>query len=669
MSKEKRAIKAEDLYEIKLITTADLSHDGRHIVYSLQWVDSKSEKKHSNLWITSTDDGSTRQFTCGDHTDSQPKWSPDGSRIAFLSNRDNEKQAQIYLIPFGGGEAQPKTNLHGDFETFEWSPEGTHLVMQFRKTDQETIDREKDKKKKELGVVCRQVDRLFYKFDGVGYLPRERWHIWTLNVNNGETRQLTNGMVHDERFPTWSPDGKWIAFISNRTPNPDANYHADDLFIIPPSGGVMHLIETPEGPKQYPCFSPDGKWLAYIGKEGLREWWRNNNLWIIPTDGSSPAHNLTGKYDIDVSLTTLNDVIGAINIQAPTWSPDCGSLFFQVSQHGNSYLMSVSTTGEDLKHIIEKDGTVGWFGFSRDLNKLAYYFGDITDPGQIFFRNQGENEDTQLTRNNLDLFTEIAFGEIEEIWFNGHDGYSLQGWIINPPGFDPQKTYPSVLEIHGGPLAQYGNLFMHEFYYLASKGYVVYFCNPRGGQGYGEEHAKSIWGGWGDTDYNDLMTWVDHLSDQAYIDSNKMGVTGGSYGGYMTLWIIGHTQRFKVAVAQRVVSNFTSMWGSSDLNWVFQQVHSDKPPWEDFEKLWHHSPIAHIGNAKTPTMIIHSELDHRCPIEQGEQAFVALKRLGVNTQMLRFPDEPHGLSRNGRTDRRVARLEHITNWFDRYLKD
>ena len=197
---------------------------------------------------------------------------------------------------------------------------------------------------------------------------------------------------------------------------------------------------------------------------------------------------------------------------------------------------------------------------------------------------------------------------------------------------------------------------------------MVYFCNPRGGQGYGEEHSKAIWGNWGDADYADLMLWVDYAQTQAYIDEERMGVTGGSYGGYMTLWIIGHTHQFKSAVAQRVVSNFVSMWGSSDLNYVFQDVIGGKPPFEDVEKAWKHSPMAYIGNAQTPTLIIHSENDNRCPIEQGEQAFVALKVQGIDSEFVRFPDEPHGLSRIGRTDRRIARLNHIVRWMDKYLK-
>jgi len=210
---------------------------------------------------------------------------------------------------------------------------------------------------------------------------------------------------------------------------------------------------------------------------------------------------------------------------------------------------------------------------------------------------------------------------------------------------------------------------MHEFYFLVANGYVVHFCNPRGGRGYGEEHAKAIWGNWGDADYRDLMAWTDFIENKSYISKERMGVTGGSYGGYMTVWIIGHTNRFKAAVTQRCVSNFVSMWGSSDLNWEFQELHNNKPPFEDLDIYWDHSPIKYIGNAETPTLVIHSENDLRCPIEQGEQVFVALKTLGIDTEMVRFPDEFHGLSRNGRTDRRIARLNHIVRWFNKYLKD
>jgi dipeptidyl aminopeptidase/acylaminoacyl peptidase len=262
----------------------------------------------------------------------------------------------------------------------------------------------------------------------------------------------------------------------------------------------------------------------------------------------------------------------------------------------------------------------------------------------------------------------VELGEVEEIWFEGRDANPLQGWVLTPPGFDTTQKYPSILEIHGGPMTQYGHFFMHEFYYLAAQGYVVYFSNPRGGRGYGEAHTKAIYGNWGDADYADVMIWADFMKSKSYLDPDRMGVTGGSYGGYMTLWVVGHSHQFKAAVAQRVVSNFISMWGSSDMNWKFQHLVGDPAPFEDIETAWDHSPAKYLRYAKTPTLIIHSEEDHRCPIEQGEQAFAILKVNAVDSELVRFPGEPHGLSREGRTDRRIARLNHMLRWMDKYLK-
>jgi dipeptidyl aminopeptidase/acylaminoacyl peptidase len=292
----------------------------------------------------------------------------------------------------------------------------------------------------------------------------------------------------------------------------------------------------------------------------------------------------------------------------------------------------------------------------------------MKDPGEIWLLNTANKHSRKLTHINDNLLRNLDLGEIEEVWFKGAAGNDLQGWILKPPGFDKRKKYPSILEIHGGPRVQYGNFFMHEFYYLAAQGYIIYFCNPRGGQGYGEEHSRAIWNNWGTVDYDDLMKWVDLIEKKPYIDKEKMGVTGGSYGGYMTDWIIGHTNRFKAAVTQRSVSNLISMYGSSDFNWAFQYELGDEPPWKNFENYWRQSPMKYIGNCKTPTLIIHSEKDLRCAIEQDEQIFVALKKLGVDTEMVRFPDEPHGLSRGGRVDRRIERLKCIRHWFDRYLK-
>jgi dipeptidyl aminopeptidase/acylaminoacyl peptidase len=384
-------------------------------------------------------------------------------------------------------------------------------------------------------------------------------------------------------------------------------------------------------------------------------------------NGTKPPKNLTKKYDIHVSPWTIND-IGQPEWMPPAWSLDSSTLYFPVVQHGSSLLQSVSTDGKNLEVLTGEGGVVGSFSFDKTQTRMAYFYGTIDDPCQVFVMDTAKRTSRQLTKINRSLLANIDLGEVETVRIKGPDKNDLQGWILKPPGFNPKKKYPSILEIHGGPLVQYGYFFMHEFYYLAAQGYVVHFSNPRGGRGYGEAHAKAIWGAWGTADYADIMAWTDYIAQLPYIDTNHMGVTGGSYGGYMTAWLIGHTDRFNAAVAQRCVSNMASEWGSSDINWTFEVELEAGSPFEDLQKYWDMSPIKYIGKAKTPTMIIHSENDYRCPIEQGEQVYVALKRLGVDTEMIRFPDEFHGLSRNGRTDRRVARLNHIRRWFDKYLK-
>ena len=661
-------IQATDLYRMQQILDAALSPNGKLVIASVQRVQEKDQKKFSNLYLFDTESGEEKVFTTGDQNDLNPKWSPDGRTISFISNRQNEKQPQIYLISIDGGEARKLTNFEGECLNYSWSPDGNNLICEFRRKDPEAVEREKNEDKKKLGIVARHITRAFYRLDGYGWYPEDRRHIWKINAKTGEMVQLTSHPVYDDFEPFWSPDGNEFGYFSNQTFDPDLQPDIIDLFIFNVEIGGSTKLQTPVGPKGNGAFSPDGKWIAYIAQIGDGEGWRNQNLWVIPKDGSKPAKNLTEKYDLHVNGDTLNDN-GTPPLVSPIWSVDGNWVYFQNAKHGSTSLMKINVETEELIPVINEIGVVGKPMFDLPQKKLMYIFGQAQAFPQVFLKSIEKSEiQTQVTHFNEDWFSTLDIGQLEEVWFKGSDDNNLQGWILKPPGFDPSKQYPSILEIHGGPITQYGNIFMHEFYYLAAKGYVVYFCNPRGGTGYGEDHTKSISDGkWGTKDYEDLMCWADYVEKQAYIDPKRMGVTGGSYGGYMTLWIIGHTNRFKAAAAQRCVSNLISMWGSSDFNWSFQQIFGNQAPYENIETLWENSPMKHIGSAKTPTLIIHSEQDLRCPLEQGQQAFTALKKLGVETKFVIFPDESHGLSRGGRTDRRIVRLNEMSDWFDKYL--
>ncbi len=348
----------------------------------------------------------------------------------------------------------------------------------------------------------------------------------------------------------------------------------------------------------------------------------------------------------------------------PVWSADGKVVYFQISEHGNTKLMAIAIDEGTLYAIIDVPGSVGTFTVDLQQKMMAYFLGTTDDPGQVWVRDMETGAARQLTHLNQGLLKQLDLGKVEEVWFKARDGHDLQGWIMTPPGFDPKKKYPSILEIHGGPQDQYGNLFMHEFYFLAASGYVVYFSNPRGGRIW-RGAREAIWGRWGSVTIT--ISWMDDVVEKKpYIDASAWASRWKAMEATWTTESSAHAT-LAAAATQRSVSNFVSMWGTCDNNWTFQ-FRAATSPQQSIDVLWDRSPVKYLGNATTPTMVLHNEMDFRCAIEQGQQVFTALKVNRVPSEFVTFPEEPHGLSRTGRTDRRIDRLNSIRRWMDTYLK-
>ncbi|MCH7761146.1 S9 family peptidase, partial [candidate division TA06 bacterium] len=653
MRNKKRGMKPEDLFKMRFVRSIAISPNEEEIVYSVEWIDKDKKKYYSNLWLIPSNGGVSRQLTFGKVKDRSPCWSPDGKAIAFLSTRDEKER--IYILPRDGGEARKLVEMEGTFASLSYSPDGKLLLCAFRKKDSLP---EKDGKKE--APVFRHITRLFYRLDGAGFMPKDGFHLWTFDVETGKGKQITKGK-YDELSPTFSPDGRRIAFISNRSGDPDRNPLRVDLWLVPKGGGRFTRVPTPPGPVDGPAWSPDGKRIAYMGHTNPEDAWgvTNYHLWVVPTGGRGRARDLLPRFDRSVIDLTISDTIEfSEGASRPLWSKDGKTLYFHASDKGNTHLFSISSSGGAIRRIVDGHLQVMGYNGAGSGKKLALLIADSTGPGDVWLtplNQRGRAKPKRLTTVNQSLFNEVALSPPREIRYRSFDGTVIQGWIIRPFGFKKGRKYPTVVEIHGGPRAQYGNVFFHEFQCLASKGYTIFYTNPRGSQGFGESFAGAIVKDWGNLDYKDIMAGVEWLEKRDFVDTKRIGVTGGSYGGYMTNWIVGHTNRFKAAVTQRSVTNLVSFFGSSDFGYDDYREFGGHP-WEKFEELVRMSPITYVQKIRTPLLIIHSEQDLRCPIEQAEQLFAALKVLRRKVEFIRFPEEPHGLSRCGRPDRRIERL-------------
>ncbi len=656
---QKKLITEKDLLTLKFLRSFALSPDEREIVYTLEWIDEKDNKYYSNLWLVGTDGKNNHQFTFGKYKDSSPVWSPDGKKIAFVSKRG--EKVGIHIINRDGGEANKLVEEEGSFQNLSWSPDGKYILCAFRRAEIH-----KDKEGKKVAPAFREVQRLFYRLDGDGWLPKDRYHIWKYEVATGKGTQLTKGK-YEEVNPVFSPNGKQICFISNRQPDPDMDSDRHDLYLISADGGKFKKISAPDGPKLEPVWSPDGKRIAYIAHTNPKDAWgvTNFHIWVAEPAKKGSARDLTPKLDRMCLDMGISDTGEAGHGGKVAWSRDGKKLYFLVSNQGSVNLHSV---GSDRKMtgITKRKQRIMNFDTNGRVSLLAYSQVDFTSCGDLYVTTPAGRV-KRLTEINKEWFTAHQVQIPEEHWFKSTGGQKIQGWILKPPNFNSKRRYPAIVEVHGGPRVQYGYVFMHEFQYLAAKGFVVFFCNPRGGQGYGEKFAGCIVAKWGSYDYQDVMAGTDYLCSKPYVDKNRIGITGGSYGGFMTNWVVGHTQRFKAAVTQRSISNLLSFFGSSDIGFEDWREFGGRV-WENWDHYLKMSPLYYVRNVRTPLLILHNEGDLRCPIEQAEQFYTALRVLKRRVAFVRFPEEFHGLSRSGRPDRRLERLRRIGGWFVKYLK-
>ena len=658
---KKRKITPEDLLKMKFVRSVAVSPDESKIMFTVEVAAEDKKGYHSHIYMINTDGGDPVQYTSGKVNDSGPIFSPDGKWIIFISKRGEKKG--IYKMPTSGGEAILLADDDGSYSELSISPDSKKILGVFKKAD----DVPKDDKGKKEEPVYRHITRMYYKLDNAGFLPKDRGHVYLIDMETGRKSQITN-TKNGERGPIWLGKGDRIAYIANIQRDPDIETMMDDLFVVSSRGGKAKKLNTPAGPVDMLSGSPDGRFIAYAGHDEPRDSWgaANYHIWNIPVAGGK-AVDLTPRLDrmtLDLTISDSAEVGGGMK---PSWTSDGRWIFFQLAENGSTRLYKVSSKGGKITKIIGGKIHLVAASFGGKKNLIASVISTPTMPAEIFVSGSAPNaKPKKITRLNDGLIGEIDIRKPEEIIVKGHDNYPIHAWILKPPGFSPKKKYPSILQVHGGPRVQYGNTFFHEMQLLAAKGYIVYYGNPRGGQGYGRKHAEFIENAWGSYDYKDCMSLAEYMTGMKYINKNKMGVTGGSYGGYMTNWIVTHTNFFKAAVTQRSVVNFVSFYGSSDCGFDFDREILGSP-WKNLDSWWEMSPIKHVAKVKTPLLIIHSEQDLRCPIEQAEQLFIALKKLKRKVEFVRFPDEPHGLSRCGRPDRRIARLEWIIKWFDRYL--